>query len=200
MRRGRDKRLHTVLLTVTAAGLFGLAVSLHNPSTYGVASDGNPDSATWVPERHVRDMRSLEVQQRFQQAVVMLHARQYDYAIAALHRVLELSPAMPEAHANMGFAMFGKGEHKVAADFFGSAIEINPGQANAYYGLALALDAMCDAKGAIGAMRTFVHLAGHGDAYVRKARSALWEWESQQSGAIAECDGLKRAAANLEDG
>ena len=40
---------------------------------------------------HQQQMQQAELRQRFEQAVVMLHARQYDHAITALHRVLELA-------------------------------------------------------------------------------------------------------------
>jgi len=197
MRRG-DKRFHTVLLTVTGAGLLGLAVSVYHPSTSQVSSRDIRPTPEWVPQRHVREMKSREVDQRFRQAVVMLHARRYDYAIAALHRVLELAPKLPEAHTNMGFALLGQGDYKAAADFFGSAIELRRNQANAYYGLAMVLEAVCDIAGATGAMRTFVHLAESDDAYVRKARAALWEWESTPSAGGAKCDGARKIKAGPE--
>ena len=74
-----------------------------------------------------------EVEVRFQQAVYMLHAGHYDDAITALHRVIELSPRMPEAYVNMGFALLGMKKYKAAADFFNTAIEIRPYQGNAYW-------------------------------------------------------------------
>jgi len=114
--------------------------------------------------------------------VAMLHARRYDYAITALHRVLELAPRMPEAYVNMGFALLGKGEHRAARDFFQAAIDLRPYQHNAYWGLAVALEGLGDLEGAMGAMRTFIHLAPSDprtEAFVRKARAALWEWDSR---------------------
>lgn len=108
----------------------------------------------------------------------MLHAKQFDHAMTALHRVLELAPKMPEAHVNMGYAMLGLERFAAARDFFTGAIELRPAQANGYYGLALALDALNERAGALGAMRTYVHLAKPDDAHVRKARAALWEWQS----------------------
>ena len=38
-----------------------------------------------------------EFDARFRQAVVMLHAKQYEHAATALHRVLAIAPALPEA-------------------------------------------------------------------------------------------------------
>jgi Flp pilus assembly protein TadD len=128
---------------------------------------------------HQRQMQEREVRQRFEQAVVMLHARQYDHAITALHRVLEIAPRMPEAHVNMGYALMGLERPDAARGFFNAAIELNPRQANAYYGLALTEEARQDYESALGAMRTYLHFARAEDPYRTKARAALWEWESR---------------------
>lgn len=135
------------------------------------------DAAT-DPKGHSDQYRLKQIDERFQQAIAMLHAKQYDFAIKALHRVIELAPQMPEAYVNMGFALIGKENYKAAADFFNSAIELRPYQANAYWGLAISLEQLGDLEGALGAMRTFIHLSPPNDPFVRKARSALWEWES----------------------
>ena len=132
-----------------------------------------------APLAHQAEAKALEVDRRFNEATVMLHAKQFEHALTALHRVLELAPKMPEAHVNMGYAMLGLMRFAAARDFFTGAIELRPAQANAYYGLALALDALNDRPGALGAMRTFVHLAKPDDAFVHKARAALWEWQSE---------------------
>lgn len=134
------------------------------------------------PRAHATAAREKEIAQRFQEAVMMLHAKQYDYAITALHRVIELSPRMPEAYVNMGFALLGLKKYKAAGDFFNTAIDIRPYQANAYWGLAVSLEGMRDLEGALGAMRTYIHLAPsdpNSQDYVRRARSAIWEWETR---------------------
>ena len=133
------------------------------------------------PRAHATAAREKEIAQRFQEAVMMLHAKQYDYAITALHRVIELSPRMPEAYVNMGYALLGMKKYKAAADFFNTAIELRPYQGNAYWGLAVSLEGMNDLQGALGAMRTYIHLAPSdpdSQNYVRRARSAVWEWEN----------------------
>lgn len=127
---------------------------------------------------HATQARAAEVARRFQQAVIMLHARQFEHAATALHRVLELAPDMPEAHVNMGYAMLGLERYSVARDFFESATVLRPQQANAYYGMAIALDALQDRAGARGAMRTFIHLSAPDAPFVAKAKAALWEWET----------------------
>jgi hypothetical protein len=58
-------------------------------------------------------------------------------------------------------------------------LEARPGQANAYYGLATALEAGGDLEGALGAMRTYVHLEAPDAPFLRKAAAAIWEWETR---------------------
>ncbi len=129
---------------------------------------------------HQRDKTQAELQVRFEQAVVMLHARQYEHAITALHRVLELAPRLPEAHVNMGFALLGQQQAAAAEGFFRAAIELRPQQANAYYGLAMAAELRGDYETALGGMRSYLHLARAADEPMRaKARAALWEWEEK---------------------
>lgn len=127
---------------------------------------------------HATEKRGEEVKARFEQGVVMLHAKQYDYAIAAFHRVLELEPALPEAHVNMGFALVGKQRFEAARDFFNSATELRRDQLNAYYGLAVALKGLDDLPGAISAIRTYLHRAPVDDPFRAKAQTALEEWQA----------------------
>lgn len=136
--------------------------------------------------RHVAPMMASkqaiaedELTLRFQQAVVMLHAGQFEHAITALHRVIELDPRLPEAHVNMGYALLGLERYKAAHDFFMQATNLNPYQGNAYWGLSVAYERLENLPAALGAMRTFIHLAKPDDPYLRRARSALWEWEYQ---------------------
>jgi Flp pilus assembly protein TadD len=123
-----------------------------------------------------------EVQRLFGHAVELLQARQFDPAVAALHRVLLLAPKMPEAHVNMGYALLGLQRPREARAFFEAASELAPMQANAYYGLALVHDASGDRAAALGAMRTYVHLArSERPEHLARARAALWEWEAAAS-------------------
>lgn len=132
-----------------------------------------------VPTQHARNMASTELRQRFDQAVVMLHARQYEHAATALQRVLQLAPGLPEGHVNMGFAMLGLKRGGEAAVAFERAIDLQPRQANAYYGLAMAMEQQGDMEAALGAMRSYLHLSRPDERYHAKARAALWEWEAR---------------------
>lgn len=179
-RRVRDTRWRTLALTIIAIAAGGIvitAVSDGGLSGWRFSTTGAPGRA----QVHATDPIRQEIHQRFQQGVIMLHAKQHEHAMTAFHRVLELDPAMPEAHVNMGFALIGLERYSAARDFFESALALHKGQLNAYYGLAVALDGLRDRPGAIGAMRTFVHLSGSTDPYVRKAHAALWEWEAERT-------------------
>lgn len=160
------------------ASALHLAEKAETASAVSAPADNMGNTRNDSPLSHQAAATAHEVDRRFKQAVAMLQAGQHEHALTALHRVLQLAPAMPEAHVNMGYALLGLNRHTAARDFFMGAIELRPMQANAYYGLALALEEGADRAGAIGAMRSFVHLAKPDDPHVRKARAALWEWQA----------------------
>ena len=180
----RDRRLFAVGLTSGAVLLGGVTLALLEPTHAPLPSAAVP------PARDVRRdpmpptgaAREAELRRRFDAAVLLLHAKQWGPAATALQRVLELAPRLPEAHVNMGFAMLGLERPAAARDFFEAAMALNATQANAYYGLALAHEASGDLEVALGAMRTYLHLARAEDtSHLRRARAALWEWESRLS-------------------
>lgn len=135
-------------------------------------------AAIWFAGEERAAPGSAEFDARFRQAALLLHAREYEHAAALLHRLLQDAPRVPEVHANMGYAMLGLKRPAAARDFFQGAIELRPAQANAYFGLAEALEALGDRRGALGAMRAYVHLSPPHDPFVRKAQAAVWELEN----------------------
>ena len=157
----KDLRIGALLATLAAIALVGLLI---------VMLPGAGPRATY-------GAKTGEIDERFAQGVLMLHAKQYEHALTAFHRVLALDPAMPEAHVNVGFALLGMGEAGAARDFFASALELRTRQLNAYYGLAVASEQLGDLAAARGAMRTYAHLAPRDDPFRRKAEAALWEWD-----------------------
>lgn len=110
---------------------------------------------------------------------MMLHAKQYEHALTAFHRVLQIDPKLPEAHANAGFALLGMGNARAAADFFDTATSLRPDQMNAYYGLGEALMALGDKRGALQAMETYLHRSPPDDRFRVKAESAVWELRAE---------------------
>ena len=120
-----------------------------------------------------------EIDLRFQQGVLMLHLKQYDHAITALHRVLQLAPELPEAHVNMGFAMLGAGKNKEAKDFFSGALVLRREQINAHYGSALAMKALGEHENASAEMHNYLMLAPMEDPYRAKAEEYLKLWQRE---------------------
>jgi tetratricopeptide (TPR) repeat protein len=92
--------------------------------------------------------------------------------------VLKLEPRLPEAHVNMGFALLGLKRYDTALASFETALGLRSSQANAYYGMALALKGLKDTEGAIGSMRSYIHLSTPDDPYLNQARTNLAEWET----------------------
>lgn len=139
----------------------------------------SPLSGHLQSERHAELKTKDEVARRFREGVAMLHAKQYEHALTAFHRVLQLNPQMPEAHVNAGYALLGLGNYRAAADFFDTATTLRPQQLNAYFGLGEALQALGDKQGALQAMEAYVHLGSPEDPFRRKAESAAWELRAE---------------------
>ena len=181
-RERRDRRPLAIALTSAAVIAGGLLIANYE-AILDSARELRMRGHVEMQRRsgHLEKIQGRELRERFDQGVVMLHSKKYEYAAKAFHRVLELSPKMPEAHANMGFALIGLQQWGTAHDFFLSAVELNPEQANAYYGLAIALEGLGELRGAMGAMRTYIHRStkNEPEAYIARARSALWTWEEQ---------------------
>ncbi len=132
------------------------------------------------PDLHATQQLESQLDVLFQHSVALLAQGDFARAEQALSLVLEVLPDFPEAHVNRGFALYELGRYARAKIHFRTAIELNPGQANAYYGLAMVHEAEGDLAGALGGMRSFIHLAeGYDEHYLAKARSAIWEWDEQ---------------------
>jgi len=119
------------------------------------------------------------------------HLRQGDAhsAAQAFETARRANPHAPEVYVNLGFAYLELNQPAASRAVFEQANTIAPGQVNAYFGLAEALDALGDVEGAMGAMRTYLHLAPGDDPFRRRAMSALWEWESRRDTALAAASG-----------
>ena len=131
----------------------------------------------------VADDPHLELlQTTFNQGVMMLHAKQYELAIPAFHKVIEIAPEMPEAYNNMGYALLGLESYQAAQDFFNSAIELNVNLLSAYFGLALTFAKQENYPLAIGAMETYRHRTTDDDPYLQQAYDHLQAWREAGRG------------------
>lgn len=165
----------TVSASTSTVEGYSIPAQMRGPSSSNAAS-GHASAETFAEPKTEAERHVME---RFQQAVSLLHAKRYDYAIAALDSVLAISPNMPEAYVNMGFAFLGLEEFGPAQGAFEKALDLKLDQVNAYYGLAIALEGKKEFETALGAMRTYIHLSNPDDPHLVKARAALWEWEAQ---------------------
>lgn len=150
--------------------------ALLRPQPDGLAVTIDPDSD---PDGHVRQARKREMDARFRQGAAMLHAGRYEEAVTALHRLLELSPEMPEAHVNMGYALLGLGRFDAALAFFQGAADLKPMLTNAYYGMAMAHEGRGSLRKAVESMETYLHLEREDAHYLRLSSAAVWEWRAQ---------------------
>ena len=131
----------------------------------------------------VADDPHLELlQTTFNQGVMMLHAKQYELAIPAFHKVIEIAPEMPEAYNNMGYALLGLESYQAAQDFFNSAIDLNVNLLSAYFGLALTFAKQENYPLAIGAMETYRHRTTDDDPYLQQAYDHLQAWREAGRG------------------
>lgn len=136
-------------------------------------------------QQHAQTSQRNEIDRRFREGVMMLHAKQYEHALTAFHRVLQLAPELPEAHVNAGYALLGMKRYQAAADFFDTATNLRPDQLNAYYGLGEALMAMGNRQGALQAMEAYMHRSPPDDPFRRKAEAAIWELRAAAQGGAA---------------
>jgi len=167
------KRRYLLAALLLAAAVFLFGWALNNWIT--------DSAAIQVPASHIEMNSDERLQPLFSAAVGQMQQGRYQQALDLWHKVLLLAPDIPEIKVNMGFSLYELGEYATARDAFIDAMEQNAYQANAYYGLAITSEKMGDLEGAMGAMRSYIHLAAAGDddRFKRRARSALWEWETQ---------------------
>ena len=162
-----------VAVTTIGGYLLKYASEIGEPETTAQAAVADAGHAL------LGDDDARRAHERFQQGVAMLQAGHFEYAANALHDVLAIYPALPEAHVNMGYALLGLGDAQAAADFFHSATDLRPSQHNAYYGLALAeMDAGND-RAALAAMQSFAHRADEGDRHLPRAQEIIWELQAK---------------------
>ena len=126
----------------------GYSIPAHLRGSAADAPTLTPDQAAQQAFRGALNEPQSEAErivlERFQQAIALLHAKRYEYAITALDAVLALAPEMPEAYVNMGYAFLGLEEFGPAEGAFQKALELKVDQVNAYYGLAVAYEGQKD--------------------------------------------------------
>jgi tetratricopeptide (TPR) repeat protein len=164
-------------LTLLGGALLSAYLSRDDAETVDAGAVASADAHEFLDDEQTR-----RVHQSFQQGVAMLQAGQFYHAVTALHEVLAIYPALPEAHVNMGYALLGAGEPEAATDFFDSATDLRPSLHNAYYGLALAERESGNDKAALAAMQAYTHLAAADERHLPRAQEFIWELQAKTRG------------------
>ncbi len=167
----QDVRLKTVMLTLVLISTVALIVNFWP----GADNQQILDDAALPADSQITT--------QFNSAVNALRERRHWQAIEGFRAVLDEAPTMPEAYVNIGFAHLELKQFGLAKQAFNTALELRADQINAYWGLAVSHEGFCEIPAAIGAMRTFAHLAKQDNPYLKKANSALWEWDQLKQAA-----------------
>ncbi len=165
-----DARLRAVLITL--ALILGVGWLVHGlPGETPPAREDGFDVT--------RHMQAQRVATRFREAVNLQHAGHPARALPIWEEVVDLAPTLPEARVNLGFTLLDLDRPRAAESAFRQAIGLRPGQANAHYGLALALAAQARFTEAQAAMRSFLRHTGPGDPWLARAHKLLEQWPSE---------------------
>ncbi|WP_448191353.1 tetratricopeptide repeat protein [Azospirillum sp. sgz301742] len=176
----KTPRTTRVLAGVLAAvAAVGTAIVMLSGGDHGVAVP-DPVAAVAAPTPAPAPAPGADpFREYFESGVEYMRQGRAHEALVSFNAASHLRPHVPEVFVNIGFAHEALGNHQNAAEAFDRALEINPSQANAYYGLAMALEGMERMEEALGAMRTFEHLLPKDEQKFRRlASGAIWEWES----------------------
>ncbi len=120
-----------------------------------------------------------EIDRRWNEGLLSLRAGESARAAAAFNGVLLLDPTVVDARTNLGFCLLDLESWHEAFVAFETALAQRPEQTNAYYGVALALRELGDLEGAVGNLRTYLHLAGAADPFQARAMEKLVAWEDE---------------------
>ncbi len=113
----------------------------------------------------------------FDAGISNLYQKNYDGAIEEFEQSLKYNPHSPSTLNNIGFAYFDKGDIAKAVEYQARALEADPEFANAYYGLALALERMGKVDGAIKNWKEFLSRIEPGSKWAKKAEGHIEELE-----------------------
>ena len=135
------------------------------------------------------EKRQRELAVRFEQGVAMLRLGEFEHAATAFHRVLVLAPRLPEAHLNMGFALYELKDYLGAQGFFEGAKALAPNFMNVEYGLAVSLFAQGKIVEAVHHMAAYLGKVKKDDPFREVAEAKMKKMESallaQQTGRLA---------------
>lgn len=178
-----DRRVRAVALTAGLVLFGGAAVTWGPGLRYRLRHQGAWEAgdaeATLTPNAKADSRKWEQIEAHFQRGLTMMHAGEHLLAAKAFSEVLKLDEGVVDARVNLGFCFVGMAAWHEAFLEFQTAIAMRPEQANAYYGTALVLYELNDAEGALGNMRTYVHLAGENAPFQQQAMRSILAWEDE---------------------
>lgn len=189
------KRLHGYRRAVAfvAVGVAILSLGLVLKELPGTAPIVSASRDTPNTIRHAFDAS-------FKAGVTALQSGRPADAVEHFRKIHRLGPHVPEVQVNLGYAYLALKDFAAAERAFRAAIDLRREQVNAYYGWAESLEALGDLEAALGAMRTYIHLAPEGDPFKRKAMAAVWEWDGALKKRRAERPSNDAGKVGLETG
>jgi len=160
-RIAKDRRIWVATVVVLSVLSLGLILDVAVTRTPPVgAPQGGHDQFDALFSAGVRSLREGRAAQ----------------AVGYLRRAHRIRPLVPEVQVNLGYAYLKLKDYAAAERSFRTAIGLRREQVNAYFGWAESLEALGDLEGALGAMRTYIHLAPDADPFKTRAMAAVWEW------------------------
>ncbi len=188
--RQRDIRLRAIVITLALVLLTGFGLYLLPGKTGTETPLQMADPAPFRPD--------ARFDKQFRDAALLLHRKEYGAALEAWEGLVEKAPQMPETWVNLGYTLLGLNRHQVAEQVFQKAISLRSSQANAYYGLALALEGQDKYSDAAFNMQAFVERSAKTDPYVKVAREkirTLMNWAAERQ----SCEPEAPTGLNLVD-
>lgn len=174
-RRLRRIAISVAAIALAAAGVFAL---LKVAPQRGVVATTKAESADEDPRTRA------QFETAFNAGIEAFKQGNAHAAMVAFESATKLRPSSSQAHVNLGFALVEMKVWERARDHFTRALQLNPDQFNAYYGIAEALEGEGDIDQAASAMKTYLYFAPQGDPFRRRAEAALWEWGVPISDAV----------------
>jgi tetratricopeptide (TPR) repeat protein len=147
-------------------------LSAYGPLAELHRADGKPERARAVDERLRSEVPRLQGEGHFQAGVAAYLARRPEEARREFQLSLRVNPASASAASNLGFVELDGGNAQEAIRWQLRALDLDPGLANAHYGLALAYRLLGSGAMERRHFEEYLRLEPTGH-YARMAREAL---------------------------
>jgi tetratricopeptide (TPR) repeat protein len=166
----------SVVVMSVAAGGYLLNETTMQPSLLAPVAQ-SPEEVEQMPPGEQVKLHQGGFARHFYKGIELMRQGRPKDALEMFELAHRRNPNIPEVHVNIGYVLLETGQWQAAYNAFDEATILRPEQANAYYGMAEALENLGSLQGAIGAMNTYIHLTKNDTPFIRKAEAAIWEWK-----------------------